>query len=161
MGLFTRDISADYAQRKMPAPATGPGPWGAAIRYWLPRKKMRQADLVRATRLGKNTVSSATLGLDVNTATLVAIAKAFNEPLEVILVSPEWMDRQDAQRRMIQEAVERALRGHDAPSSDAMRQAIDQFDAAAMKGEDDERKRTVTKTRVDPKSRFHAKKRKP
>jgi len=110
MGLVASDLSRGYAPRHMAARVSGTGPWGAAIRYWLPRKNMLQADLMRATGLRKNTISRATRGLDVNTTTLEKIAEAFHEPIELVLVSPEWMDHAETRRQLIQEAVENALR---------------------------------------------------
>lgn len=115
MGLFTRPSADDYAGDLMPGAEHGTRPWGKAIEYWIRTKGVSQADLVRSTKKGKNTISRATRGLDVHTSTLVAIAKAFKEPIEVVLVSPEWLDRQDAQKRVIQSAVEEALRSLDHP----------------------------------------------
>jgi transcriptional regulator with XRE-family HTH domain len=113
MDLFTGKAASSYARSVSPEPEHGEGPWGAAIRYWLHKKHLSQADLVRDTKLGKNTISYATRGLDTTTSTLHLIAKALKEPLELVLVSPEWMDRQEHLERIIAAAVSRAMRERD------------------------------------------------
>lgn len=110
MGLFTPQAADGYIAEPVAHKTIGMRPWGAAIRYWLPRKNMSPADLVRKTRLSKNTISRAVRGLDVNTGTLAKIAEKLEEPLEMVLISPEWMDREQSQIKVIQEAVVRALR---------------------------------------------------
>lgn len=116
MDLFTVTAARHYAVRVSPLAEEGKGPWGAAIKYWLHEKGMSQADLVRATELGKNTVSYAVRGLPTTTATLQTIADTFQEPIELVLVSPEWMDRQEHQERVIAAAIARALRELDKAS---------------------------------------------
>lgn len=117
MGLFTGKSADDYAAPVSPQPEQGNGPWGTAIRYWMHKKGLSQADLVRPTKLvkklGKNTVSYAVRGLDTSTATLRLIAEKLGEPLELILVSPEWKDREADRERVIVASVSRALREMD------------------------------------------------
>jgi len=147
----------------MPARVIGPGPWGAAIRYWLPKKDMSQADLVRGTGLKKNTISRATRGLPVNTTTLTKIAEVFNEPIEAVLVSPEWMDRTEARRRLIQDAVERALRNTETDALDAPLQPLPPALAQKVKElsqltkeADDAKRQGMSRTRT--RTRFRRKK---
>jgi transcriptional regulator with XRE-family HTH domain len=104
----------------MPKPPSGNGPWGEGITYWMNRRGMRQADLLRAVvasdgkPISKNTVSDASRGLDVNTDTLRRIAKALDVPLADVLVSPERREHNEARRAMIIEIVERAMHQLDA-----------------------------------------------
>lgn len=100
----------------MPQPTRGDGPWAAAIDYWLREKGWLQADLVRrieelGEKTGKNTVSSATNGRDVNTRSLRIIAQAFGVPLAAVLVSPEQLRAGEEMQRTIQAAVSAALAG--------------------------------------------------
>ncbi len=121
----------------MPKPAHGDGPWGDAIAYWLNVRKWRQADLVRAAAsLSKNTISIAANGFDVNTATLRAIAKALKVPIEDVLVSPERRQTREEQRRMIQEAVDAALRDQESRLGspiDQMERIVNQSEADAAR----------------------------
>lgn len=119
MASFTGLALDQYADRAMTAPKRGIGPWGAAIVYWLGKKQWVQADLIRQLEeiglaRGKNTISRACHGRDVNTATLDAIAKAFDVAPEFILVSPEWIDNQLLKSRVIHQAVLQALTDHQA-----------------------------------------------
>lgn len=155
MGLFASDSSHGYAPRHMPAAKRGLGPWGAAIRYWFPRKNMNGADLMRATGLKKNTISRAVRGLPVNTTTLTKIAQAFKEPVELILVSPEWMEHAGVRRQMIQDAVESALRNSSPygaampppalPTIEEKSKDLGQFIEAKEREEKEARARAVSK----------------
>src|SRR5688572_13604922 len=103
MALLSDGAGHDYAQRHMPAVKTGTGPWGEAIRYWLPKKNMRQADLARETGIEEKSISSMARGFHTTTRQLAKIAKVFGVPLEDVLVSPSRYEARLDQKRVIQE----------------------------------------------------------
>lgn len=113
MALFTEPQRATYAQASMPQPTFAHGPWGEAIRHWLQKKNMSPADLARATGIQANTISRARRGFHTTTRVLEKIALAFKEPIEDVLVSPERRSALEDRKRIIQEAVEAALRAAD------------------------------------------------
>ena len=78
----------------MTLPPKGTGPWGASLRYWLPRRDMRQSDLARATGITPKTISSIVRGFHTTTNNLARIAWALDVPLDQLLVSPD--QRRDA-----------------------------------------------------------------
>jgi hypothetical protein len=102
----------------MPQAEHGDGPWGEAIEYWLKVKRWKQADLRRAFEElpdlqrggGKNTVSTAVRGLDVNTSTLRGIAKAFGVPLEEVLVSPDRRSAKERERELVEQISAKVYR---------------------------------------------------
>ena len=121
MALFTGEVTQRYARASMPKPVSGDGPWGQGITYWLNRRGWRQADLQRAINepaneppsdnpISKNTISDATRGLDVNTATLRRIAKALDAPLDEVLVSPDRKDAREARKQLVLEITEKVVR---------------------------------------------------
>ena len=110
MGLFTRTASRPYADVSMPARKTEDvGPWGAAIRYWLPLKDKNGADLTRDTGIGKNTIGRAIRGAHVNTKTLQTIATALNVPYEEVLVSPEYRATREEREQLAVSVARRVL----------------------------------------------------
>ncbi len=121
MALFTSGVAGGYSSRQMPQPKTGNGPWGDAIRYWLRRRNMQQADLMRAIKEMRhsttaNTISNASLGRDCHTKTLRIIAAALNVSIDEVLVSPDRKSEAEARKLMIQEITERVVRAVDAPA---------------------------------------------
>jgi transcriptional regulator with XRE-family HTH domain len=82
----------------MAASKIGPGPWGEAIRYWLPRKNMCQADLARASGIEPKTISTMTRGFHTTTRMLLKVSVALGVPLADVLVSP-------ARQRLNDEAI--------------------------------------------------------
>jgi hypothetical protein len=119
MALFTGKVREGYPAEQMPKPATGNGPWGEAISYCLDKRRWRQADLVRAAQAidpkkSKNTISTATRGLDCNTNTLRVIAAALEVALDEVLVSPARKSAQDRRRQMILDITEQVVRRVDA-----------------------------------------------
>lgn len=158
MGLYTREPSHAYAEGLMPARNTAHGPWGRAIRYWLPLKNMSGADLVRATGLGKNTISNAVRGFHVTTETLEAIAQGLGVSFEDVLVSPEYQLENEARRRLAQEAAENAIRKWEdrnkpppARSVTSTTALLDSVDALAAEAERKAGKRSTHKKSI-PKS---------
>jgi hypothetical protein len=168
MALFTGRSRADYPRVHMPKAATGDGPWGEAIEYWLNRKNWRQSDLLREihnlnahAKTSKNTISSAARGLDVSTRVLRVIAGALKAPLDSVLVSPERKLANEDRRRLaieISEQVLRTIEGGAGPSGppplsvdesvDAMRAAIREEEARAAAPTEElapGRKRTLKK----------------
>jgi hypothetical protein len=120
MALFTTGAVGGYSRRQMPQPKTGNGPWGDAIRYWLRRRNMQQADLMRAIKdmretTTANTISNAALGRDCHTKTLRIIAAALNVSIDEVLVSPDRKSDAEARKLMIQEITERVVRTIDTP----------------------------------------------
>lgn len=113
MALSTDRVRHDYPQGRMPAVKTGTGPWGDAIKYWLPRRNMRQADLARLTGIEEKTISSMARGFHTTTRKLEAVAMAFKVPLDQVLVAPNRQQANEDRKREIQEAVETALRNLD------------------------------------------------
>src|SRR5262252_8629459 len=113
MPLFTGRGQQVYAQRYMPLPKRGSGPWGEAIRYWLDKRQIQQADVVRVTGLRANTVSRATRGFHTTTRVLERIARAFKAPLDQILVSPVRKLANEERRALASEISEEVLRSID------------------------------------------------
>lgn len=113
MALLSNHVGRPYAHGLMPAVKTGQGPWGDAIKYWLPRRNMRQADLARVTGIEEKTISSMARGFHTTTRKLEAVAKAFGVPIDEVLVSPNRQLANEDRKREIQEAVEAALRNID------------------------------------------------
>ena len=117
MPLLNDAGGARYPAPHMPRPTYAHGPWGEAIRYWLREWGWGQADLVRAIQAANptatiraNTISNAALGRHCRTNTLEQIARALSVAFEDVLVSPERKNASEERKRMIQEAVEAALR---------------------------------------------------
>src|SRR3954466_11145302 len=101
MALLSAARGHAYAQCPMPAVKTGTGPWGEAIKYWLPRRNMRNADLARATGIEEKTISKMARGFHTTTRKLEVVALALKVPLEQILVSPEQQRAHETQELMI------------------------------------------------------------
>jgi transcriptional regulator with XRE-family HTH domain len=112
MATFTAQSRRGYPPVPVTLPAKAPGPWGEAIDYWLKQKNMRQADLVRASGIDPNTISSIVRGFNTTTRLLWMIAKALQVPIDEVLLSPTRRTGSEAQKRMIAEAVELALNAH-------------------------------------------------
>lgn len=112
MELFTGTATTHYPRGQMKVKTQGTGPWGDAIKYWLKLRGWVQADLVAAVKAleatadkpkgSKNTVSRAFRGLDVNTSSLVLIAKALDVDIEDVLISPLRQLANDERRKEIQ-----------------------------------------------------------
>ncbi len=131
MALFTTPSAGGYSSRQMPQPKTGNGPWGDAIRYWLKKRDMIQADLWRVIqeqghKTTTNTISNACLGRDCNTNTLRIIATALNVPLDEILVSPDRQSESERRRLMILEITEHVVRAVDTRGTPQAAPSIDQ-----------------------------------
>lgn len=95
----------------MPARKTeDAGPWGAAIRYWLPLRDKNGADLTRETKIGKNTIGRAIRGAHVNTKTLQKIALVLKVPYEEVLVSPEYRATREEREQLAVNVARRVLR---------------------------------------------------
>ncbi len=152
MGLLSRQATQAYANDLMSAPKTGKGPWREAIKYWLEKCDMTQAELARATGIAPKSISSMARGFHTTTQQLQKVATAFSArlprpvKLQHVLVSPEWIERQGFQRHVIQEAVAAAIEAHDRAASNAMTyeqhidRAVADIEEAAAK-EDKKRKR--------------------
>lgn len=128
MALLLDGVGRDYAHARMAATKTGKGPWGEAIKYWLPRRDMRQSDLARVTGIEEKTISSMARGFHTTTRKLEAVALAFKVPIDQVLVSPNRQQANEDRKREIQEAVEMALRRMDErqpPSSDSTLEAAE------------------------------------
>lgn len=110
MALFTDRVGRAYAQRHMPKPATGEGPWGEAVEYWLKEKKIRQADLARATGIEPKIISKIARGFHTSTRSLERIAVALELPLDAVLVSPDRKSALEERKRMIMEITELVTR---------------------------------------------------
>lgn len=108
---FTGAARDSYPQDDMPDDAAplGDGPWGEAVRYWLHKKKLRQAALVRGTGLTANTISGIVRGLPTQTRSLDLIARWLKVPLAAVLVSPLKQGDDKTQRQRTREALAEAL----------------------------------------------------
>jgi len=113
MPLFTGSGVQSYARRHMPLPKRGGGPWGEAIRFWLDKRQIQQADVVRATGLRANTVSRATRGFHTTTRVLERIATALHAPIDQVLVSPVRKLANEERRALASEISEEVLRSID------------------------------------------------
>jgi len=113
MALFTERSLGGYAQRHMPLPRRAKGPWGEAIRYWLDKRQIQQADVVRVTGLTANTVSRATRGFHTTTRVLERIAFAIRVPIDQVLVSPVRKLANEERRALASEISEEVLRSID------------------------------------------------
>jgi transcriptional regulator with XRE-family HTH domain len=93
------------------------GPWGEAIRYWLNERKLRQADLVKGTKIQAKTISRITRGFHTQTRVLEVIAKCLGVSLDRVLVSPlRWgptEDRKQLIRSIFADAVRLVEVGED------------------------------------------------
>lgn len=110
MALFTSRVGHAYAQRHMPKPATGDGPWGEAVEYWLKEKKIRQADLARVTGIEPKIISKIARGFHTSTRSLARIAAALELPLDAVLVSPDRKSLLEERKGMILEITELVTR---------------------------------------------------
>jgi transcriptional regulator with XRE-family HTH domain len=113
MALFTRAEQRDYASGNMPAAERKTGPWGAAIEYWLKERRLRQADLVKGTRIEAKTISRITRGFHTQTRKLELIAKYLMVPLERVLVSPLRSGPSEDRRQLVRDIIDDALRSVD------------------------------------------------
>lgn len=113
MGFFTNVERRGYS-RDVPQPKRENGPWGEALRYWLNEKKLRQADLVKGTKIQAKTISRIARGFHTQTRVLEDIARFLGVPLERLLVSPlrhrPTDDRRQRARGLFQEFL-RELEG--------------------------------------------------
>ncbi len=149
MPLFTGSAAGGYSRRHMPQPKSGDGPWGDAIRYWLTRRGMQQADLVRAIKglngtTTPNTLSTAFRGLDCNTRTLRIIATALKVSLDEVLISPDRKSDVEARKAFVAEVTERVVRDLElttrpTPPVPSVDEAIQQLHRATRAKEDSER----------------------
>jgi transcriptional regulator with XRE-family HTH domain len=87
----------------MAAVKHGTGPWGEAIRYWLPKKNMRQVDLARVANIEEKTISKITRGFHTTTRQLEKIARAFQVPIDDVLLSPDRRLTNADRHRLINE----------------------------------------------------------
>lgn len=176
MSLLMQETTGGYSRRHMPQPKTGDGPWGEAIRYWLKRLDLQQADLMRTIReldggTTSNTISNASRGLDCHTKTLRIIAAALNQvalqksimagvTLDDALVSPARQSELERLKRMVQEITERVVRQMTIPSlAAATHQTIPQASKSLGQAmEDAEHDRKVIPQRDNPKRRGGRKK---
>lgn len=110
MALLSTGPGRAYAQGSMPAVKTGNGPWGEAIRYWLPKRNMRNADLARATGIEEKTIGKMARGFHTTTRKLEVVAVALGVTLEEILVSPDRIRASENLERLIRDAVSAVLR---------------------------------------------------
>lgn len=94
----------------MPQAKQGFGPWGEAIRYWLDERKLRQADLVKATGLRAKTISRVARGFHTQTRVLEALALALDVPFDRLLVSPLRRGSTEGRRELIRGIIEDTLR---------------------------------------------------
>jgi len=108
----------------MPAPERRTGPWGEAIQYWLRERRLRQADLVKGTKIEAKTISRMARGFHTQTRKLELIAQYLGVALERILVSPLRVgpgeDRRQAMRRMLEDAFRIVESGADPTDADAL-----------------------------------------
>lgn len=116
------------------------GPWGEALQYWLERKNLTQADLVRlmqrrdklvqitksAPRLRHmqpNTISRIARGFHTQTAILARIADTLGIALPDLLVSPLRRLGEEERRRYIEQITRDVLAHLEAtppPAQDAI-----------------------------------------
>lgn len=107
------------------------GPWGEALQYWLERKNLTQADLVRlmqrrdklvqttqsATRLRHiqpNTISRIARGFHTQTAILARIAETLSIALAELLVSPERRLADEERRHYVEQITHNVIAQLDA-----------------------------------------------
>jgi transcriptional regulator with XRE-family HTH domain len=109
---------ARYSFPGMPQARRETGPWGDAVQYWLNHRQLRQADLVRATRIQAKTISQIARGFHTTTKLLGRIAAALNVPLDQVLVSPLKRGTMDDRRRLISGLMEDVLRFVDVAGDD-------------------------------------------
>ncbi len=151
MPLFTGAVGGGYSRRHMPQPKSGDGPWGAAIRYWLNRRGMQQADLVRTIKAlngttTPNTLSTAIRGFDCSTRTLRIIAAALKVSLDEVLVSPDKKSDVEARKAFVAEVAERVVRDLEhvprpAPPVPTLNEAMQQLHRATQVEKENERLR--------------------
>lgn len=113
MALFTRAERQDYSSGHMPAAERKTGPWGEAIEYWLKERRLRQADLVKGTKIEAKTISRITRGFHTQTRKLELIARYLTVPLERVLVSPLRSGPSEDRRQLVRGIIEDALRSVD------------------------------------------------
>lgn len=94
----------------MPIASRGTGPWGEAIRYWLEKRRLTQAELERLSAIRKNTLSRAKRGYHTTTRVLERIALALEVPFGDILVSPAHHQAAEERKRLAAEITDRVLR---------------------------------------------------
>ena len=115
MPRFTATPAPRYAPRTMSRAAPlGHGPWGEAIRYWLRRKKLNQAELAELAGIQQTTVSRLARGYHGQTRILDDIARKLEVALEDVLVSPLRRGPADTKRQFLREMINDALRTIDA-----------------------------------------------
>lgn len=110
MSLFTDVARRGYSREEMPQAKRESGPWGEAIQYWLNERKLRQADLVKATRIQAKTISRIARGFHTQTRVLEQIAKCLAVPLERVLVSPLRRGPNEDRRQLVRGIIQDALR---------------------------------------------------
>jgi transcriptional regulator with XRE-family HTH domain len=88
MGFFTNAARHGYSREEMPQAKRENGPWGEALRHWLNEKNLRQADLVKGTKIQAKTISRIARGFHTQTRVLEDVARFLGVPLERVLVSP-------------------------------------------------------------------------
>ncbi|HEY6380742.1 MAG TPA: helix-turn-helix domain-containing protein [Pseudolabrys sp.] len=124
--------------REVPQPAFSNGPWGEAIRYWLKERKWLQADLAKETGIRANTISRVSRGFHTTTSILERIAKAFNVPLDDVLLSPDRKLTNDHRRRLAVDIAEDVLRRMEtrkaaAPLNEVLHDAVTSTDRYARR----------------------------
>lgn len=122
----------------MPAPKTGSGPWGEALKYWLPRRDMRQSDLARETGIEEKTISSIARGFHTTTRKLERIAEVLKVPIDDVLISPARRLAIEERRRIAQDVAERVLRELEAdaqPPAEARQSFNDEMDGLVRAAE--------------------------
>jgi transcriptional regulator with XRE-family HTH domain len=113
MAFVTRVEARQYAEAHMPAAERRTGPWGEAITYWLRERRLRQADLVKGTKIEAKTISRIARGFHTQTRKLELIAKYLMLPLERVLVSPLRRGSEEDRRQLVRGIIEDALRAVD------------------------------------------------
>jgi transcriptional regulator with XRE-family HTH domain len=94
----------------MPQAKRDNGPWGEALRYWLNERKLRQADLVKGTKIQAKTISRIVRGFHTQTRVLEDVARFLAVPVERVLVSPLRRGPNDERRQFARGIVQDVLR---------------------------------------------------
>jgi len=110
MGLFTNVGRHGYSRHEMPQAKRDTGPWGEALRYWLNERKLRQADLVKGTKIQAKTISRIVRGFHTQTRVLEDVARFLAVPVERVLVSPLRRGPNDERRQFARGIVQDVLR---------------------------------------------------
>lgn len=110
MGLFTSVGRRGYSRHEMPQAKRDNGPWGEALRYWLNERKLRQADLVKGTKIQAKTISRIVRGFHTQTRVLEDVARFLAVPVERVLVSPLRRGPNDERRQFARGIVQDVLR---------------------------------------------------